>query len=206
MKQDLTRSSFTTLYQRCVLRRWRSWIQEKNKTTKKMILLVHNEELYWNRPCTMDARIPQALKREHPTPILASAGRIAAMKSIVVLNSTVQQEDHTSKEAVKKLIINSKRIPIERRWKPTWGKITSTTHWAKSRRTWSAAWETWSTSSCVPKIRCPHCLTYDEKHCLSDIQRKALYIVISEFACVLQTKRATWTGIDFMRHRFQTTW
>ena len=63
IKQDLTRSSFTTPHQRCVLRRWWSWIQEKIFSTKSMDLLVHRKELYWNRPCTMDARILHALKR-----------------------------------------------------------------------------------------------------------------------------------------------
>ena len=49
----------------------------------------------------------QALKKEHPTPILGSAGRPAAVKSTIGLKSdlhhTAQQEDHTRKEAVKKV-------------------------------------------------------------------------------------------------------
>ena len=55
----------------------------------------------------MCARILQALKREDPTPILASAGRLAAVKS----HSTVQQEDHTRKEAVKKLTFQFETHP-----------------------------------------------------------------------------------------------
>ena len=38
-----------------------------------------------------------------------------------------------------------------------------------------------------------------------DTRRKALYIVLAELACVLQTKRANWTGIFLMPYRFQTT-
>ena len=40
IEQDQTRSSFTTLHQRCVLRRWWSWIQEKHFSTKCFNLLV----------------------------------------------------------------------------------------------------------------------------------------------------------------------
>ena len=42
--------------------------------------------------------------------------------------------------------ISSRRIQIEKRCKPTWSKITRSTHSASSRREWSAAWETRSTS------------------------------------------------------------
>ena len=38
---------------------------------------------------------------------------------------------------------------MEKRRKPTSGKITRTTHSARSRRTWSTAWRTPSTSKCV---------------------------------------------------------
>ena len=58
---------------------------------------------------------------------------------------------HAQKES-KSWFINSKRTQIEKRWKPTWGKITRTTHSAKSRKTWSKEWRTWSTSKCVRSL------------------------------------------------------
>ena len=78
--------------------------------------------------------------------------------------STVQQEVHTRKEAVKKVdssIRNaSKSRGVER---PTWDTITRTTQSAKSRRTWPEALETWKHFELCKKsrkIQYPHCLTY----------------------------------------------
>ena len=83
IKRDPSRSAFTTLYRRCVLRRWWSWIQEKNCTAESVNLLVHRKESYRNHPCTIDDRTLQTLTREHPPPILNSAGRPAALKSTI---------------------------------------------------------------------------------------------------------------------------
>ena len=210
IKPDLTRSSFTTLHQRCVLRRRWSWIREKNCSTKSMNLLVHRRESYWNRPCTMDARRLQALRREHPTPILDSAGRPPAAKSaigfkgypIIQFNKKIT---HSRKQS-KSWFINRKRIQIERRWTPTWGKITRTTHSAKIRRTLSAAWETWSTLRCVKYlIEFSSSLfdILDERHCM-------LYLrdLLVSYRQIAQIKQGSiWCIIgSLMHYRFQTTW
>ena len=142
-----------TLQQRCVLRRWWSWIQEKNFSTKSMNLLVHRKESYWNR-LLHDGRQDTASIEERASNAHSRQCRETCSGKIDyriqgLPYHTVQQEDHIRKEAVKSWFINRKRIQIERRWTPTWGKITRTTHSAKIRTTWSAAWETWSTPRCV---------------------------------------------------------
>ena len=72
VKQDTTRSSFTTLYLRCASRRWRSGSQEKNCTTRRINLLFYRKESYVNRTFIMDVRTLQAPTREHPPTILTS--------------------------------------------------------------------------------------------------------------------------------------
>ena len=55
-----------------------------------------------------------------------------------------------------------RRIQIEKRWKPTWGKIKRTTHSAKNRRTWSTAMESVEYLDMCDislQIQCPRCLT-----------------------------------------------
>ena len=49
---------------------------------------------------------------------------------------------HPQGRQSKSWFIYLERIQVAKRWKPTWKRIKSSTHSARSRRTWSAAWET----------------------------------------------------------------
>ena len=115
-------------------------------------------------------------------------------------HSTVEQEDHTRKEVVKSWFSNSKRTQIEKRWKPTWWKITRITHSAKCRRTWSTAWRTWSTSRWVRSLLKFSALS------VWHTGRQGSCIVHAELACISQGKHENWTGIDLMHYRFHHTW
>ena len=79
-------------------------------------------------------------------------------------HSTVQQKDDTRKEAVKQLIHQSETHPNRAALKGRPGKGSSVqTHSARSRRIWSAAWETLSISRCarsLPKYSATIVLTY----------------------------------------------
>ena len=118
IKHDPTQLFFTTLYPRCTSRRWWTWCQEKICTVKCISLVSCSNELYWSRTCIMNARILQTLKREHPSTILVkstekpvaveSTGRpvtvTSTSESKELPHSTVQQQDNTHKEGSQKLI------------------------------------------------------------------------------------------------------
>ena len=119
----------------------------KNCTRKSINLLVYVKELYYNLLCTVDARILQASIEEKTSNAHSSKCRETCSGEIDsriqgLLHSTVQLEDHTRKEAVKKLIHQFETHPNRVALKA----ISRNTHSASSRRTRSAAWRTWSTS------------------------------------------------------------
>ena len=49
---------------------------------------------------------------------------------------------HPQGRQSKSWFIYLERIQVAKRWKPTWIRIKSSTHSARSRRTWSPAWDT----------------------------------------------------------------
>ena len=142
----------------------------------------------------MDASIPQALTRKHPSTIPASTVKPVAVSrttNVVAViqtsgsqrlpHSTVQDHEHTRKEAVQKLIHQFETHP-KKRWKPTWSKITRSIQSASSRRKWSTAWETWSTSRFAKSL--PKCSAAT----VWRTGRKALKTVLAGRACDPQTK------------------
>ena len=91
--------------------------QEKNCTTKRFNLRLCREELYLNRTCIIDARILQALTREHPSTFSSKYKETCgggtyneSCRSGIdfriqgLHHSAVQEQDHIFKEAVQKLI------------------------------------------------------------------------------------------------------
>ena len=164
IKHDPTESSFTTHCLRCASRRWWSGSQEKNCTVKHISLLLYRKELYWNQACSVDARTQQAMTREHPSTVLASTKKIVTVErttkvdAVKLTSGSKDCPNWPSKSKIKPArkqskswFISSRRI-LEKRCKPTWSKITRSTHSAKSRRTWSAAWETRSSSICARSL------------------------------------------------------
>ena len=67
---------------------------------------------------------------------------------------TRQRNDKTprAKKCLRNWFVRSKRTQTERRWKPIFSKIKRTIQPANSRRTWSTAWGTWSTSRCARSL------------------------------------------------------
>ena len=106
----------------------------------------------------MDDRILQALKREHPPPILDSAGRLAAVKLTVGFKGDPSLQfnkkiTHAIRNASNSRGVES-RPEAKLRVQPTQRKAAGTR---------PAARETRSTSRRVkylPKIQCHHCLTF----------------------------------------------
>ena len=115
-----------------------------------------------------------------------------------LLHSTVQDHHHTRKEAVQKLIHQFETHP-KKRCKPTWSKITRSIHSASSRRKWSTAWETWSTSRFAKSL---------PKYSAATVWRtgrKALKTVLAGRACDPQKKNSKtkqgslWCFVDSKR-------
>ena len=116
IKRDLTRSSFTTLYQQRVLRRWWPWVQEKC-SPRKVVL-----EPAWHEGRTDTTSIEERASHARSS----KYGKLVAVKAIIGFKDyhTLQVNKKTkhAKKWSKSWFINSKRTQIEKRWKPTWGK------------------------------------------------------------------------------------
>ena len=111
-------------------------------------------------------------------------------------HSTVEQEDHTREEVVEKLIHQFETHPSR-------GAL-------KADLRQNHAYNPFSEKS-KDMIHSMVNVKYFDLLKFSlllvwHIGRKALYIVFAKLACVLQTKRANWTGIDLMHYRFHNTW
>ena len=99
-------------------------------------------------------------------------------------HSAVQEQDHTARQQSKSWFISSRRIQIEKRWKQTWSKITSSTiqraverHDLQHGKHGVLRDVRDIFQSTVPQL----CNILDDSH---------LYTVLVEHACDLQTKLA----------------
>ena len=80
-----------------------------------------------------------------------------------LLHSTIRQTDHTSQEAVKKLIHQFETHPHREALKANLRQNHALNPFSEQTKDMIYSWETWSTSRCarsLPKVQCHHCFTY----------------------------------------------
>ena len=135
-----TRSSFTTLYLRCVSRRWWSGCQEKNCTAKRISLLLHlkvlKPRLNYERQDTTssDARKSFDHSDKHGGTYRETCGGEKDFRVQGLLHSAVQEHGHVRKQAVQKLIHSSRITRTKKHYKQTCNKIAHSIRSVSRRR------------------------------------------------------------------------
>ena len=174
IKQDVMQSSFTIHSQLVVSRKLLWWNLETSQTRK---FLCHLRFIQRFLSEIIDKRIgfrsswkqqgpnesnenqkPNYQERRDPWPKWRNSTLTSEYQDCHMQLWTKQKIS-----ALKSSSKRSKVIIIEKHFKPICSRITSTTHSAKIRRTWSANWAMWRYSICAKlfrKCNVSHCLLY----------------------------------------------